>query len=90
MRCDGSRGISACVTLRASNGLIQTPFVKAQAIVDLISTYERPFRFQVTVFGVEAPYQQRRVYEIVAKTDALAAQEGMRRFTEEMHRRSLH
>lgn len=60
-------------------------FVKATAIVDLLSQFERPFRFQVTVSGDEFPYSnERRIYEIVAKTDALAAQEGIKRFVDAM------
>lgn len=59
--------------------------VLANAIVDVI----RPASprglgaFSVEVWG-KAPYDYTRHYEIQAKSDTLAAQEGIRRFVEEM------
>jgi hypothetical protein len=59
--------------------------VLANAIVDVI----RPASpaglglFSVEVWGKE-PYDYTRRYEIQAKNDTLAAQEGIRRFVDEM------
>ena len=59
--------------------------VLANAIVDVI-TPATPINlgnFRVEVWGKE-PYDYVRVYEIQSKNDTLAAQEGIRRFVEEM------
>ncbi len=40
-------------------------------------------KFEIKVWGKE-PYDYVRHYEISAKTDTVAAQEGLRRFVEEM------
>jgi hypothetical protein len=61
--------------------------VLANAIVDII----RPASpvglgvFEVEVWG-KAPYDYTRRYEIQAKNDTLAAQEGIRRFVDEMEK----
>jgi hypothetical protein len=68
--------------------LTPLPFVKATAVVDLLSKFERPFRFQVTVFGYP-PHAERRVYEIIARTDKDAAMEGINRFTKAMQLRGV-
>lgn len=39
--------------------------------------------FKVTVWG-QAPHDQTRIYEIQAKSETPAAQEGIRRFVAEM------
>ena len=61
------------------------PRVLANAVVDVIkpSTPVRIGNFRVEVWG-KAPYDYVRVYEIMAKTDTMAAQEGIRRFVAEM------
>ena len=61
--------------------------VLANAIVDVI----RPASpvglgvFSVEVWG-QSPYDYTRTYEIQAKNDTLAAQEGIRRFVDEMEK----
>ena len=59
--------------------------VLANAIVDVIkpSTPVGLGVFSVEVWG-QPPYDYTRTYEIQAKTDTLAAQEGIRRFVAEM------
>jgi hypothetical protein len=59
--------------------------VLASAIVDVIkpATPQRIGTFRVEVWG-KAPYDYVRHYEIMAKNDTIAAQEGIRRFEKEM------
>lgn len=59
--------------------------VLANAIVDVIrpSTPKGLGVFRVEVWG-KPPYDYTRTYEIQAKSDTLAAQEGIRRFVDEM------
>jgi hypothetical protein len=59
--------------------------VLASAIVDVIKPASPVGLglFRVEVWGKE-PYDYTRHYEIQAKTDTLAAQEGIRRFVAEM------
>jgi len=59
--------------------------VKASAIVDIVkaSTPRGLGTFKVEVWGQE-PYDYVRIYEIRAKSDTIAAQEGIRRFIAEM------
>jgi hypothetical protein len=59
--------------------------VLASAVVDVIkaATPQTIGNFRVEVWGKE-PYDYVRVYEIMAKNDTLAAQEGIRRFVSEM------
>ena len=59
--------------------------VLASAIVDAIrpATPQRIGNFRVEVWGKE-PYDYVRIYEIMAKSDTIAAQEGIRRFVAEM------
>jgi len=59
--------------------------VLASAIVDVIrpATPQRIGNFRVEVWG-KAPYDYVRHYEIMAKNDTIAAQEGIRRFVKEM------
>ena len=45
-------------------------------------------KYKVEVWGVE-PYDFVRIYEIHGKSDTIAAQEGLRRFEEEMERVQL-
>jgi hypothetical protein len=61
--------------------------VLANAIVDIIrpSTPVGLGLFSVEVWGLE-PYDYTRTYEIQAKSDTLAAQEGIRRFVDEMEK----
>jgi hypothetical protein len=63
------------------------PRVLASAVVDVIkpSTPVRIGRFKVEVWG-KAPYDYVRTYEIMAKSDTIAAQEGIRRFVSEMEK----
>lgn len=59
--------------------------VLASAIVDVIrpATPGAQGLFKVTVWG-QAPYDQTRIYEIVANSDTVAAQQGIDRFVAEM------
>jgi len=59
--------------------------VLANAVVDVIkpATPVMIGRFRVEVWG-KAPFDYVRVYEIMAKNDTMAAQEGIRRFVKEM------
>jgi hypothetical protein len=61
--------------------------VLANAVVDVIrpSTPKGLGLFKVEVWGIE-PYDYTRTYEIQAKSDTLAAQEGIRRFVDEMEK----
>lgn len=59
--------------------------VRANAVVDAIrpSTPISIGLFKVEVWGYE-PHDYVRIYEIQAKTDTIAAQEGIQRFVAEM------
>ena len=59
--------------------------VLAQAVLDVIRapTPTTVGSFKVEVWG-KPPHDYVRHYEIQAKSDTLAAQEGIRRFVEEM------
>jgi len=59
--------------------------VLASAVVDVLkpSTPVRIGNFRVEVWG-QPPYDYVRTYEIMAQSDTIAAQEGIRRFVEEM------
>lgn len=59
--------------------------ILANAIVDVIrpSTPQKLGLFKVTVWG-KAPHDQTRIYEITAKNDTIAAQQGIARFVHEM------
>ena len=61
--------------------------VLANAVVDVLrpATPQRIGNFRVEVWG-KAPYDYVRIYEIMAKTDTIAAQEGIRRFVAEMEK----
>ena len=61
--------------------------VLANAVVDVLrpATPQRIGNFRVEVWG-KAPYDYVRIYEIRAKTDTIAAQEGIRRFVAEMEK----
>ena len=61
--------------------------VYANAIVDVIieATPVKMGRFKVEVWG-KPPHDFIRRYEINANSDTLAAQEGIRRFVEEMEK----
>lgn len=61
--------------------------ILANAIVDVIKPASPVAlgNFKVEVWGAE-PYDYVRVYEIQAKNDTLAAQEGIRRFVDEMEK----
>jgi hypothetical protein len=61
------------------------PQVLASAVVDVIkpSTPVSIGNFKVEVWG-QAPYDFVRTYEIMAKSDTIAAQEGIQRFVAEM------
>ena len=58
------------------------PRVKCSATVDKIDDGPVPM-WEVSVWG-EPPHDHRRTYTLQAKTDNLAAQEGLRLFVEEM------
>ena len=61
--------------------------IQASAIVDVIEEPpphgKAPGRFRVEVWGKE-PHDYVRVYEIAAKSDNVAAREGLDRFVEEI------
>lgn len=59
--------------------------ILANAVVDveLSATPTRLGRFRVEVWGRD-PHDYVRVYTIQAKSDTMAAQEGLRRFVEEI------
>jgi hypothetical protein len=61
--------------------------VLASAIVNVIrpATPRKIGAFNVEVWG-KAPYDYTRHYEIMAKNDTIAAQEGIRRFVAEMEK----
>lgn len=59
--------------------------ILANAVVDVItqpSPHEEGL-FKVNVWGIE-PHDYVRHYDIAAKSDTIAAQEGLRRFVEEI------
>ena len=56
--------------------------VKCSATVDKVDDGPVPI-WEVQVWG-EPPHDHRRTYTLQAKTDNLAAQEGLRLFVEEM------
>jgi len=64
--------------------------VLASAVVDVIkpSTPVRIGNFKVEVWG-QAPHDYVRTYEIMAKSDTVAAQEGIHRFVQEMEAMDL-
>lgn len=66
------------------------PQVLASATVDVLkpATPVRIGNFRVEVWGHE-PYDYVRTYEIMAKSDTVAAQEGIRRFVNEMEKLDL-
>jgi hypothetical protein len=61
------------------------PRVSASAIVEVLkpNTPKTIGNFRVEVWGL-TPYDFVRHYEIMAQSDTIAAQEGIRRFVEEM------
>jgi hypothetical protein len=61
------------------------PRVLANAVVDVIkpATPQTIGHFKVEVWGRE-PYDYVRTYEIMAKSDTIAAQQGIARFVAEM------
>jgi hypothetical protein len=63
------------------------PQVLANAVVDVVkpATPVGLGLFRVEVWGKE-PYDYTRVYEIQAKSDTLAAQDGINRFVTEMEK----
>jgi hypothetical protein len=61
------------------------PRVLANAVVDVLkpATPKTIGHFRVEVWGRE-PYDYVRTYEIMAKSDTIAAQQGIARFVAEM------
>lgn len=61
--------------------------VLASATVDVVkpATPRGLGVFKVNVWG-QPPYDHVRIYQIQAKTDTIAAQEGIKRFVKEMER----
>ena len=66
------------------------PQVLASAVVDVLkpSTPTTIGNFRVEVWG-QPPYDYVRTYEIMAKSDNIAAQEGIQRFVTEMESLNL-
>jgi hypothetical protein len=58
---------------------------RCKATVRLVSRWQRPYVFQVTVTG-EFPHAHRRVYPIAADSDNSAALKGMELFVAEFGR----
>ncbi len=63
------------------------PRVLANAVVDVLkpATPQTVGHFRVEVWGKE-PYDYVRTYEIMAKSDTIAAQQGIARFVDEMEK----
>jgi hypothetical protein len=61
--------------------------VLANAVVDVIkpATPQRIGHFKVEVWGRD-PYDYVRIYEIMAKNETSAAQQGIARFVDEMEK----
>lgn len=61
------------------------PQVLANATVDILkpATPNGLGNFRVEVWGL-APYDYVRIYEILAKSDTMAAQQGIQKFVTEM------
>lgn len=55
---------------------------RCQCIVDLLSKVQRPFLFQVTVWG-EPPHAYTRKYQVAAPDEASAAHCGLEQFCKE-------
>jgi hypothetical protein len=64
--------------------------ILANAVVDVLkeATPVRVGNFKVEVWG-QPPYDYVRTYEILGKSDTVAAQEGIRRFVSEMEKLDL-
>jgi hypothetical protein len=62
---------------------INTADVRCTCTLELISRRQRPYHFRATVTG-DPPHAMRRVYEISANSDAIAANLAMERFMKEM------
>ncbi len=61
----------------------KTATPRVTASVDLISKFQRPYLFSVTVTG-EPPHAYSRAYTICADSDASAAIKGMELFIDEV------
>ena len=63
--------------------------IHANAVVDILHqaapVSKELSRFRVEVWG-KAPHDYVRVYEIAAKTDSIAAREGLDRFVEDIEK----
>jgi hypothetical protein len=64
--------------------------VLANATLDVIEepNHSKDGTFKVRVWG-QPPHDKTRTYEITAKTDTMAAQQGINRFVEEMETLSI-
>jgi hypothetical protein len=69
---------------------MERKMVLASATVDVIrpSTPQKLGLFNVHVWG-QPPHAEKRDYELLARNDTMAAQEGIRRFVAEMERISV-
>ena len=71
--------------MRRPRDLIEVPRqrVLCNAIVELISKFQRPYLFRVTVQGLP-PHHKWRIYELSAENEELASQRAMDIFCREM------
>lgn len=59
-----------------------------RVLVDAIVDEIKPNWYRVTATG-KPPFAQTRIYEIYAKSDTMAAREGIKRFVDEMEATQL-
>jgi hypothetical protein len=71
--------------------LLSPPVIPANCVCKLESTFEKPWRWEVEVWGTERPYKGVvRRYQIPAIHEQAAAQLGMERYSLEMFLRAKH
>ena len=61
---------------------LAAPRIRAQCVVDLLSRVQRPWTFRVTVWSPDVPW--RAVYEIAGLSDGDVAEQGLRRFEQDV------
>ena len=72
------------------SAILQAATPRCKATCELLSQFQRPYLFEVTVIG-EAPHAYRRVYRVVGPGDyenaaASAAMKGMELFIQEVQK----
>ena len=59
--------------------------IPAHCVCKLVSVFERPYRWEIEVWGTEFPYAGiKRVYQLQAIHEQAAAQLGMEKFSHEL------